>query len=299
MMDNSIRISAFNWLKRQTEIHGDVFTRISLETGFIFNNKQITLVGPKGIWKPKIMNLPLSITTISEGPYDDAFTKDGFLKYRYRGTNPNHPDNAGLRTLLKEKVPLIYFHNIVKGKYLAAWPVFIFQDNIKELTFTVAVDDVAYIKQPEIDQVEDEYPGYSRRSYLTSNIKLRLHQRSFREKVLLAYQNQCTLCRLKHTELLDAAHIIPDSEEQGLPIVQNGLSLCKIHHAAFDKNILGITPDYLIKVRKDILNEINGPMLKYGIQSLESNKLFLPKNNKDWPDKERLDYRYKLFLNAS
>jgi hypothetical protein len=33
----------------------------------------------------------------------------------------------------------------------------------------------------------------------------------------------------------------------------------------FDKNIIGINPDFEIKVRQDILEEIDGPMLKYGL----------------------------------
>jgi hypothetical protein len=30
----------------------------------------------------------------------------------------------------------------------------------------------------------------------------------------------------------------------------NGLSLCKIHHAAFDRGIIGIRPNYVIEIRK-------------------------------------------------
>ncbi|MBN2352090.1 MAG: HNH endonuclease, partial [Spirochaetales bacterium] len=62
-----------------------------------------------------------------------------------------------------------------------------------------------------------------------------------------AYSRSCTVCRLKHPELLDAAHIIPDAEESGEPVIPNGLALCKIHHSAYDKNIIGITPDYELK----------------------------------------------------
>jgi len=76
------------------------------------------------------------------------------------------------------------------------------------------------------------------------------------------------------------------------------LSLCKIHHAAFDNNIIGITPDYIIKIRRDILEEIDGPMLKYGIQSLENQKIILPSHKRDWPDKDRLDQRYERFKNV-
>jgi putative restriction endonuclease len=84
-----------------------------------------------------------------------------------------------------------------------------------------------------------------------------------------------------------------------VPIVQNGLSLCKIHHAAFDKNILGITPDYIIKVREDVLEEIDGPMLKYGLQSLENNKIILPRNKNFWPDRDRLAMRFEQFISRA
>ncbi len=50
------------------------------------------------------------------------------------------------------------------------------------------------------------------------------------------------MCRLKHVDLLDAAHILSDSDG-GQPVVTNGLSLCKIHHAAYDRGIVGVRPD--------------------------------------------------------
>jgi putative restriction endonuclease len=80
--------------------------------------------------------------------------------------------------------------------------------------------------------------------------------------------------------------------------VPNGLSLCKIHHAAFDKNIIGVSPDYKIIVREDILEEIDGPMLKYGLQEMHGQEIFLPKRVEHIPDKERLQLRFDKFLKA-
>ena len=127
-------------------------------------------------------------------------------------------------------------------------------------------------------------------------MKRRLHQQSFREKVLHAYHEHCALCRLKHRELLDAAHIIPDSEG-GKPIVPNGLALCKIHHAAFDQNIIGITPDYNVKIRADILREIDGPMLKHGLQGFHDQKIYFPRGNNS-PNRDFLSIRYEKFRKA-
>ena len=109
-------------------------------------------------------------------------------------------------------------------------------------------------------------------------------------------RNQCSLCRLRQIGLLDAAHILADKEDLVDPIIQNGLSLCKIHHAAFDKNIIGISPDYKVKVRRDILEEIDGPMLKYGLQSMNNLGLILPRNSKDYSYRDRLDFRFNKFL---
>ncbi len=296
MLDNQIRLAAFDHLNKLVSIYGDVLPYKELIKGFLFKGEIITLLGASGIWKPKQLGNPLSITTSSGGPYSDSLTNDGFLKYKYRGTDPNHRDNIGLRELINLQKPLIYFHSVLKGKYIATWPVYIMNDNINALEFTVAVDDVRHISN-EISTVEEPEEHY-RRKYLTSNVLVRLHQRSFRERVLAAYQNHCALCNLRHVELLDAAHIIGDNEDSGEPIIQNGLALCKIHHAAFDQNILGIDPDYKIKIRHDILQETDGPMLKYGIQLLENNSLILPKDKRNYPDKNRLSTRFEQFLKA-
>jgi len=125
-----------------------------------------------------------------------------------------------------------------------------------------------------------------------------LHQRKFRERVLDAYREQCALCRLRHSELLDAAHIIPDGEPGGEPVVENGIALCKLHHAAFDGFFLGIRPDYVVEVRSDILLEDDGPMLRHGLQGLHGARILLPRSKKSRPSADRLEVRYDRFLEA-
>ena len=302
-LENLIRVRAFEWMKEQTLIHGDVLPRSILENGFEIKNYRIPLVSPQGIFKPKIFNIPLSITTVPKGPYDDSFGKDGFLRYRYRGTNPDHRDNVGLRIAMNQQIPLIYFHGIIPGKYLAVWPVYIIADDPQSLTFKVAVDEITSIdnysfKQREKSMFVNDFSD-GKRAYLTTTVRRRLHQRSFREKVLHAYREQCALCRLKHLELLDAAHIIPDSDPESLPLIKNGIALCKLHHAAFDSLIWGINPDYIIEVRQDILEEEDGPMLQHGLKGLHKTKIELPNNRDFWPDSELLEKRFNQFRIAS
>jgi len=296
--DTTIRLASFKWLEEQTAIHGDGLPRKLLEEGFNHNGERITLIGPQGIWKPRSFELPLSITTMIGGPYKDSLSNDGLLQYKYRGTDIYHRDNVGLRQAMQHQIPLIYFHNVAKGRYLAIWPVFISGDNTESLTFTVSADDINYLKQVNgfnYNNVADSVVDISRRSYITSQVKVRLHQSAFRERVLEAYDCRCTLCRLQHRELLDAAHIIPDSDPDGEPVVTNGLSLCKIHHAAFDNNIIGIRPDYSVEVRKDILDENDGPMLQHGIKEMHDKMIILPAFRNCYPDKNALEKRYEHF----
>jgi putative restriction endonuclease len=87
------------------------------------------------------------------------------------------------------------------------------------------------------------------RRYALREVKTRLHQASFRDAVLAAYGGRCAISHLPEPRLLDAAHIIMDADEQlGQPVVSNGLPLTKLHHAAFDANLIGIDPDYRIHV---------------------------------------------------
>lgn len=290
--DLEVRTASFNWLQEQVEIHGDVLPRALLQEGFQFRGgTRVPLVSPQGIFKPKIMDLPLSITTTPNSPYEDSYSEDGFLLYKYRGTDPSHPDNVGLRQTMSLQKPLVYFHGIVPGRYLAIWPIFIIRDDPSNLTFTIAVEDLATV---ELEMEDTAVEG--RRAYLTATTRIRLHQRSFREKVLQAYRSECAFCRLRHRELLDAAHIIPDHEPHSRPTVDNGLSLCKLHHAAFDSFILGVSPDYVISVRKDVLEESDGPVLQHGLQQLDGSKLILPRKKTDWPDRDSLDWKYQRFL---
>ena len=133
------------------------------------------------------------------------------------------------------------------------------------------------------------------RRYATQMTQTRLHQRSFRDRVLQAYRERCAVCGLKHPELLDAAHIVSDKHPQGEPIIPNGLALCKLHHAAFEQNIIGINPDCVIEVRPDVLLEHDGPMLKHGIQGIDKQNLWTPREPAFQPRPDLLAIRYEEF----
>jgi putative restriction endonuclease len=303
-LDLRVRVGAFEWLRGQVELYGDVLPWRSLIRGFEFDGRRVPLVGPEGIFKPAILpQLPLSILTTADSPYEDAFGADGLLNYAYRGQDPEHHSNRRLRAAIQRRVPLVYFHGVAEGKYLAAWPVFIVGDLPGKLKFVVALDDAQHASAELLELATEgrtvsESTDDARRSYITTTLRQRLHQRGFRERVLSAYRTHCAFCRLRHEELLDAAHIIPDNEERGEPIVPNGLSLCKLHHAAYDRQFLGVRPDYVIEVRRDLLEEEDGPMLLHGLKGMHLKPLFVPRAVDSKPDPERLKVRWERFRAA-
>ena len=304
-VDRQVRLRAFGFLEAKTRLYGSSLPWRVLSEGFDFDGRRVPLIGPQGIFKPAVLReMPLSIATAppvpgKAAPYDDQLGPDGLLRYRYRGTDPRHPDNVGLRLAMQRRAPLVYLHGVVKGFYVAEWPVFIVGDDPRVLTFTVAVGKEGAIVSGTHDLADLAFDDEGERRYATRLAMVRLHQQSFRWRVLQAYRDRCAVCRLRHTELLDAAHILPDGHPEGRPVVPNGLALCSLHHSAFDCYVMGVTPDLKVEIRLDVLQEIDGPMLQHGLQGFHGASIVVPSREGHRPNREFLAERYNLFKKAS
>ncbi len=302
-LDLSVRFAAFRWLSSYHRADDELWTWRELIEGFPFEGTQVPLISQRGIWKPRLLpDMPLSIATSPNNPYGDVCDEDGTIVYHHCGANPDHSDNRGLRLALERRAPLVYLQGVVKGMYLVAWPAYVVGEDRSQRVFRVQVDEKALVVQgPELFAADWARSGADvdvRRRYVTASVRRRLHQRTFREHVLAAYARQCALCRLKHPELLDAAHIVPDRERQGVARVSNGLALCKLHHAAYDENVLGIRPDYVVEVREDVLEEVDGPMLAHGLKAMQGVGLSVPRSTAKRPDRALLERRYEEFRDA-
>jgi putative restriction endonuclease len=228
-LDREVRLAAFAFLQEQFLLTGELIAFQILSKGFQFKGKRVPLVGPQGIFKPGILpEIPLTIMTAPEKPgkprpYDDRPAEQGIIVYRYRGIDPLHPDNVGLRKAMMSGIPLVYLYGVARGLYKPIWPCFIIEDHPENLSFHVMADDIRtalnqdnWILNPDL---------VLRRRYITVEVQRRLHQETFRTRVLHAYHNSCAICRLRHPELLEAAHILEDKHPRGIPAVSNGLSL--------------------------------------------------------------------------
>ncbi len=302
-IDGRVRLAAFQFLDEQALLHGQSLPYSVLARGFTWEGHRVPLMGPQGIFKPAVLpEVPLSIATAppkpgAPAPYDDRFEGDDLLSYHYRGTDPLHRDNVGLRLAMKRRTPLVYLFGLVKGRYLAFKPVYVVDEDEYRCCFKIAVDDHQLAARADLaDRVSEEADG--RRQYATVLAKRRIHQEAFRVRVLAAYRECCAICRLRHAELLEAAHILPDGHPRGRPVVPNGIALCALHHAAFDRHFLGIRPDRMIQLRRDILDEEDGPMLQYGLQGFHGKQLIVPRSAELRPDPEFLAERFAQFERA-
>ena len=314
--DLLMRMAAFEHVRSLQQVH-DHLTANELKPGFVFEGDRIPLVNPqRGIFKPQQMRFLLSIKTVFPRPgrriwYDDQrdihrhiFGSDETVEYAFMGQDPDAADNRWLRKAFENQIPVIYFLGIAPGRYQAVLPAFISGWDAKTLKARVAFGRVR--AQTPLDQEPISvdaiaaFPGNSlERRYALQGVKRRLHQASFREAIISAYNGRCAVSGIPEPLLLDAAHIIPDNNEQfGQPVIPNGIPLSKIHHAAFDRHLIGIDPDYHLHVSGRLLDKEDGPLLD-SLKGLTGRTIHLPLRPIDRPDRDRLAMRFEHFKGAA
>lgn len=298
--DEKIRQAAFDHLRRLAET-SPFLTSADLAEGFAFYGDRIPLVNPqRGIFKPRNMRFLLSIRTVFPRVgrkvwYDDQrevhaqiFNEIESIDYSFMGDNPDAADNRWLREAMSFQIPIVYFLGIAPSKYQAIFP-----------TFVVDWDAATLKSRIAFGLPDQQATGFSEsateRRYALRTVKQRLHQASFREAVIDAYGGRCAISGLPEPLLLDAAHIIRDSDEQlGQPHVSNGLPLSKLHHVAFDSHLIGIDQDCKIHVSRRLLLNNDGPVLE-ALKGVHSSLLRPPTRPIDSPDRDRLSVRFKEF----
>ncbi|SDN48993.1 HNH endonuclease [Allokutzneria albata] len=290
--DREMRDAAMDWLTDLPKTEDGWVKQRQLED-FEFNGVRLPLMDRQaGIRKPAGFDTALSMRTVytpagKKPPYKDALGDDGLQRYNYRGEDPEHPDNVGLRNAYKRELPLIWFLGAADAFYLPRYPIWIIGDEPEKLQFVIAAS--------EEQKPENTGPITTPTQRRTQErvTKLRLHQPLFRTRVLHAYKHRCAMCGLGYKSLIEAAHIIPDSEPDGHPEVWNGLALCKLHHGAYDSGIIRIHPEnFVLEVREDVrIDRSAEPMLVHGLQGLHGKRLRLP-HPSHHPDKNALLWRY-------
>jgi putative restriction endonuclease len=299
-LDFELRLAVFDHVRRLSDAGGGYVSARTLNEGLTFQGARVPLWNQqKGIFRPAVLRdfgAALSIQTAYDGPYDDHDDRvNNRIVYKYRGTDPKHADNVAVRRAMELGRPVLYLVGVAPGKYTATFPWYVVGDRPDDLAFELVTDAAG---RDIVAADANPLVNIGLKEYATRMVKQRLHQDRFRFSVLAAYQKQCAMCRLRHEPLLDAAHIIPDREEHGLPEVPNGLALCKIHHCAYDVHILGVDPEYRVHVRTDVLKEHDGPMLQHGLQEMNGARLQVPRSDRLKPNRDYLAERFARFRAA-
>jgi putative restriction endonuclease len=261
---------------------------------FPYAGQKIRVIDSQGgIWNPgaswtlgEELRATLSINTTKSKKYEDQEVSGGLWRYDYQ-SGGTAGKNTKMRKAMELQLPLIWFVQQDSGRYVP-YKVFIIND-FPEQGYCLIAPELSLATASRSESLIE-------RRYAERMMKQRLHQPAFRARVLTAYETKCAICRLGHGRLLDAAHITPDNDETSSTSVTNGLSLCKIHHTAYDIDILGIDADYTVHIRQDILNETDGPMLEHGIKEMDKIKLWIPHAQGEKPDQARLEKRYSKFI---
>ena len=97
----------------------------------------------------------------------------------------------------------------------------------------------------EIDASDLPPPGIEREAL----VRLRVNQSFFRQRVLSAYDFRCCITGLKSRPLLVASHIVPWAEDAANRLnLRNGLCLNALHDRAFDRGLLWVEPDFVVRL---------------------------------------------------
>jgi putative restriction endonuclease len=305
--EERVRSACFIAIGEMQRIHGDVLPVDVISRGVVVDGERIALFSlQKGIHKPRQLDAALAVTTApprlgKNAPYADHMDDEGLYAYHYRSARTKTPqareaarrDNEAVHIAMQRGLEIIYWHGVVPGQYLPFFPVRVLRDDPVARVFRLELTGLA---ATTLRDIASEAPA---RRYRSVVALARMHQARFRSMVLRAYAGACSVCRLRRAELVDAAHIVTDAQG-GEPVVPNGLALCRLHHAAFDRNIMGVSPNLVIHVRQDVLREVDGPMLIHGLQGFHGATLaVVPRRIADRPGVAFLARRWEEFRAAS
>ena len=172
-------------------------------------------------------------------------------------------------------------------------------------------DTVGYESQLLIDQLaqqDHDIDGLSSESIpnvllpnffaenATATVQVRVKQSFFRKAVLSSYENRCCMTGLSDPRLLIASHIVPWSKDEHNRLNPgNGLCLSALHDKAYDRGLLSVTPDFIVRVSPQLQACEASPFARDYMLKLEGTSIQLPK--KFAPVREFLEHHYtKIFL---
>ncbi len=124
--------------------------------------------------------------------------------------------------------------------------------------------------------------------------KKKIREPGFRRTIMRIYDYTCVVCKLQILTLngesvTEAAHIIPFRRSNN-DDVRNGISLCKLHHWAFDRYLFSVDESYKVVV-SELMTE-RGPT-EWKLSTLQGKAILLPKEKELYPAQDALAWHRK------
>lgn len=216
--DQALRVAAFEFLNA-LELRTGLRTVWREDVAvFEFRGRRIPLMPTQqGIRKPAGMDTAISFVTKfatdeAHRPYADEIGADGYLRYKWRGSDPAYPENVGMVRAMERGLPLIWFKGVARAGYMPVYPVWILGNEPEFTQFVVSFDEARPERSGDLE--------------------------------------------------------------------------------------FGEADSFEIELRHDILEEIDGPTLRYALQGLHGESIFTPRSRRDKPDRELLAERFRRFRTA-
>jgi len=154
-------------------------------------------------------------------------------------------------------------------------------------------------KLNEIERPKDYNPFDEKKQIVRVNKKTTLRKRAFRHAVIEAYDYECAVCGLKIYSPdtlsweVEAAHIVPHGAK-GKDDIWNGLSLCHLHHWAFDVGWFTLLDNYTVQI-SSLANSLPRGFGKIGnyeiLKSMRNDaRISLPKRMEIYPHKNAMNW---------
>ncbi|MDY4584431.1 MAG: HNH endonuclease [Candidatus Onthomorpha sp.] len=125
-------------------------------------------------------------------------------------------------------------------------------------------------------------------------MKQRVSQSFFRSAVMSSYNHHCCISGITLPSLLEACHIVAWSDDKlNRTNPKNGLCMNSFFHKAYDKHLLGISPDMKIVISEKLRTASCEQSFASYISNLNGKKILLP--DKFLPQRELLAFRYDNF----
>lgn len=147
------------------------------------------------------------------------------------------------------------------------------------------LDDLSSVSEGAIDAITNPV-----RQKVIAQITRTYRAHDFRSRVLGAYGHRCAFCGVQ-LNLVDAAHIVPVADDASTDETSNGIALCKLHHAAFDRNLLSINEGYQIELSQRQSTQLHMENRHGGLPAFRKNlkpAIILPHDRRDYPARQYL-----------